>query len=81
MNSAINSSLQGMQSNQQDLVKHADSISRMGLMEPGETEGHPSDDLAQELVGVMQAQRGFEANIPVLRVADEMLGSLLDVFA
>ena len=36
-------------------------------------------DLAGEMVGMMEAQRGFEANIKVIKTADEMLGALLDI--
>ena len=38
-------------------------------------------DLATEMVGLMTAQRGFEANIPVIRTQDKMIGSLLDILA
>ena len=35
----------------------------------------------EELVGVMTSRRGYEANLPVIRAADEMMGTLLDTFA
>lgn len=79
ISNAIASALGGMQRNQAALAYHADRISRWGL--PTE-DGQPCDiDLATEMVGVLQARRGFEANLPVLRAADEMLGQLIDVFA
>jgi len=77
--SAINSALQGLAVNQTALAQHADRISRWGLA----NEGVQADniDLATEMVGVMTARRGYEANLPVIRAADEMLGSLLDILA
>ena len=63
------------------MANHAERISRWGSPvkepeNPGET-----IDLATEMVGVLQSQRGFEANLPVIRAADEMLGSLIDILA
>ncbi len=81
MISALNSALQGMQRNQQTMVHHADRVSRLGTETEESTEAGGMVNLQEELVGVMQAQRGFEANLPVLRAADEMLGSLLDILA
>ena len=36
-------------------------------------------DLGEEAVNQILAQRGFEANLSLLKTADEMLGSLLDI--
>jgi flagellar basal-body rod protein FlgC len=36
-------------------------------------------DLAREMVNLMLGQRGFQANIAVIKTAGEMLGSLLDI--
>jgi flagellar hook protein FlgE len=38
-------------------------------------------DVAQEIVGLMGAQHSFEANLKVLKTADEMIGALLDLKA
>ncbi|MBU8870716.1 MAG: hypothetical protein KOO60_07620 [Gemmatimonadales bacterium] len=75
----INSSLQGLQRNQHDFMKHADRISQWG--NSGVGNNGQEIDLAEELLGTMTARRGFEANLSVLRAEDDMLGSLLDVMA
>lgn len=74
---AINTALAGMQRNQEAFGRHADRIARWGL----ETGSCDEIDLTREMVGVIAARRGYEANLPVIRAADEMLGSLLDVLA
>jgi hypothetical protein len=74
---AISSALSGMQRNQEAFGRHADRIARSGL----ESEGGETIDLSKELVGAMVARRGYEANLPVIRAADDMLGSLLDALA
>jgi flagellar basal body rod protein FlgG len=38
-------------------------------------------DLATEMVDVMMAETDFKASAKVVRVADEMTGSLLDILA
>lgn len=37
-------------------------------------------DLGEEAVNQIIGQRGFEANLNVLNTADELLGSLLDIY-
>ena len=41
----------------------------------------PLDDLAGEAIERMSAATGLEANVAVLRTADEMTGRLLDILA
>ncbi len=73
---AINSALSGMAQNQQRMATAADRISRVG------TTSDPGDvDLSRELVNVMESKHGYRANLSVLKAADEMIGSLLDIFA
>ncbi len=81
MISAINSALQGMQYNQNAMANHAERISRWGNQDPNTVQAEAPIDLHEEMVGVLQSQRGFEANLPVIRAADEMLGSLIDILA
>ncbi|MBW2096993.1 MAG: hypothetical protein JRI80_19205 [Deltaproteobacteria bacterium] len=38
-------------------------------------------DLGEEIPQTMLIQRGYEANLTMVRVSDEMLGSLLDILA
>lgn len=77
--SSINAALQGLQANQKTFLESARRISREGTgLSP--QEGHAPGPEA-DLVGLMTSRRGYEANLQTLRVADEMLGSLLDVLA
>jgi flagellar hook protein FlgE len=38
-------------------------------------------DLGEEIPQTLLTQRGYEANLTMLKVSDEMLGSLLDILA
>lgn len=80
---AVAAALGGLQRNQAALAGHAHRLAQAGA--PTTTaagEPAPPDvDIHEEMVGVLVARRGWEANLPVLRAADEMLGSLLDVLA
>lgn len=42
---------------------------------------HPPDNLPKTFVDLKEAQRGLEANFAVLRAADEMVGTLIDILA
>ncbi len=71
---ALSSALAGMQSNQRAFARHAERVAAVGTGPPA-----PDVSLEDELVGVMQARRGYEANLAVARAADDMLGTLIDV--
>ena len=76
ISSVFASALNGMQTNQRSLARHAERIADWG------TSSAPGDvSLEHELVGVMQSRHGYEANLAVARAADDMLGSLIDVLA
>lgn len=45
------------------------------------TAANPLDDLAAETVERMEAKTAVSANVAVLRTADDMMGSLLDILA
>ena len=46
------------------------------------SETQPSNvDLTEEIPGMIIDQRGFEANLKVIKTRDEMLGSVLDIIA
>lgn len=75
---AVNAALQGMRHSQQSFAAHAHRIAEVGAI--GST-GGGGVDLADEMAGVLVSRRGYEANLAVLRAADGMLGTLLDVLA
>ena len=76
---ALNHALTGMSLNLRRFEGHADRISRWGTTDP-RTDEEPLQ-LHEELVGVMTARQGYEANLAVARAADEMLGTLIDILA
>lgn len=77
--SALNSALQGLQSNQKSFLDSTRRLSQFGNQEG--PEGAAGESPATDVVGLMTAHRGYDANLLVVRTADEMLGSLLDVLA
>jgi hypothetical protein len=73
---AIASALSGLAAHQRLLEDSARRIARIGRPPPAEPV-----DLARESVQIMVARTGYEANLRTIKVADEMLGTLLDVLA
>lgn len=73
---ALNTALTGMYAQQRAFARHAERISRWETGQPV-----APDDIAGNLVGLGQAKHGYAANLAVVRTADAMLGSLLDVLA
>ncbi len=76
---ALNQALIGMSLNLRRFEGHADRISRWGTT--GSRVGEAPIQLHEEVVGMMTARHGYEANLAVARTADEMLGTLIDVLA
>lgn len=56
----------------------ASAVQRFGAS-ASRTAARPFDDLAGESVERMQAKTAVQANAAVLRAADEMTGTLLDI--
>ncbi len=79
MIAAIQHALYGLDYHRRTLDMAAENIARTGLR-PRQGEGLPVD-LVRGMVNLLVAKHGFAANTQTLRVADEMLGSLLDTFA
>lgn len=80
---AISSALAGMQRNQEAFARHAHRIANAG--NPGAADPSAADaspvNLHEELAGILVSRRGWEANLVVLRAADGMMGTLIDMFA
>lgn len=74
--SVLNSATQAIQRSQVDLARQAASVKRWGAS-PAPAPG----GLVSAAVDLSQARQEMEANLAVIRVADDMLGSLLDVLA
>lgn len=73
--SAINIAAGGMQRAADRFEASAARVARFGTGLGGEV------DLATEMVDVMMAETDFKASTKLVRVADEMAGSLLDILA
>ena len=72
--SMLGTGIYGYQKNLQRFEEHADRISRWGTAESVGSE-------AEDVAGLLTAQRGAEANLAVIKTADQMLGSLIDILA
>ena len=79
MIAAIQHALYGLDNHRRTLDTAAENIARAGLR-PRQGEAPPVD-LVREMVNLIVTKHGFAANVQTVRVADEMLGSLLDTFA
>jgi hypothetical protein len=71
MVSAISQAAQGLDAGSDRVSQAADRIARNGM----------DDDLAGNMVNMLEARRHVRANVAVVRTADEMIGTLLDVLA
>ena len=71
MVSAISQAAQGLDAGFDRLSRAADRIARNG----------DGDDLAGNMVDMLEARQDLRANVAVVRMADEMIGTLLDVLA
>ena len=77
--SALNSALQGLAYHQKAFADHAQ---RIASWQPAEPPADPDRvDLPREMVGLLMAKRGYQANLAVVKAADEMLGTLIDILA
>lgn len=79
INNAMGSAIQGLQSNQRSFLSAARRISRLGTSEGTHLTEEAS--LEKDMVGILTSRRGYEANLNVVKVADEMLGTLIDTLA
>lgn len=75
---AVASALGGMQRSQDSFARHAHRIANAG---GADAPAMPAVDLHEEMAGVLVSRRGWEANAAVLRAADDMVGTLVDMLA
>lgn len=75
---AISSALTGLTAYRRQMDAAAANIARAGTHISKPTGG---TNLPGDIVDLLVARRGFEANLVTVRTADEMLGSLLDVWS
>ncbi len=79
MFSAINTALGGIQTAQRSFLESAQRISRYGTGLESSAAAGPGPE--GDMVNLMTSRRGYEANLQVVRAADDMMGTLLDTFA
>lgn len=75
---AVASALGGMQRSQDAFARHAHRIANAGGQAAS---GAPVIDLHEEMAGVLVSRRDWEANAAVLRAADGVVGTLVDMLA
>ncbi len=75
ISTAMNQALLGIQTNHNHFQASAQGIAR--ALAPGSE----ARDLPEHEVGLLRARHGLEANLNVVKAADEMLGSLIDTLA
>ncbi|MBE0566055.1 MAG: hypothetical protein IH621_08870 [Krumholzibacteria bacterium] len=68
--------LAGLHAHQRGFARHAEQVAAWGTADAGHEVA-----LERGLVEILQARRGYAANLAVVRAADGMLGTLLDVLA
>lgn len=70
--------LTGMQRGYQTVTNAANDIAQQSVANDGRG---ASTDLARPMVGLSVGERATEASASVIRAADEMVGTLIDVMA
>ena len=90
-NNVANVTTDGFKKSVAEITEGADGIPRMNVKKTdspgyrvmiGDKEKELSNvDIGEEMVDLTVAERGYEANTKVIRVADEMTGQLLNIKA
>ncbi|GAB1256129.1 hypothetical protein NBRC116494_06310 [Aurantivibrio plasticivorans] len=78
ISSVINTGLQGLQSSSREIVKSADEIVKAGTTE---RDNSNISDIAEPIVNMAIEQQVFDASAKIVKVGDEMLGTLMDIKA
>ncbi|GAB1261492.1 flagellar basal body rod C-terminal domain-containing protein [Aurantivibrio plasticivorans] len=78
ISSVINTGLQGLQSSSREIVKSADDIVKAGTTE---RDNSNISDIAEPIVNMAIEQQVFDASAKIVKVGDEMLGTLMDIKA
>lgn len=76
--SIIQTGLNGMRHSQQEILKSANDIVRAGTVNK---DSSTISDFAEPIVNMKYEQHIFDASAKVVKTADEMLGTLMDIKA
>lgn len=78
LSSIMNTGLNGMKHSQAEIQKSADQIVRAGTIDKDTS---TVTDFAEPIVNMKIEQRVFDASAKIVKTADEMLGTLMDIKA
>lgn len=76
--SVMNIGLEGMQSSQREILKSADQIVKAGTVDKDTS---TITDFAEPIVNMKYEQHIFDASAKIVKTADEMLGTLMNIKA
>ena len=81
--SVVNQGLIGMQKSQSSMLQSAQQIAQAGITQRADAPAanSQSQDLASSLVNLKVQSQVFDSSAKVVKAADEMIGTLLDVRA
>ncbi|EIK43476.1 protein of unknown function (DUF1078) family [Cellvibrio sp. BR] len=81
--SVVNQGLIGMQKSQSSMLQSAQQIAQAGTTQRADVPAanSQSQDLASSLVNLKVQSQVFDSSAKVVKAADEMIGTLLDVRA
>ena len=79
--SALNHAFAGLQLQERRFVHHAERIARWGSVPSESAPDSSPGDIAHDIAGIKLAARGYEANLAVVKVADDMIGTIVDLLA
>ena len=78
LNSIMNTGLNGMLQSQAEIQKSAEQIVRAGTID---RDSSTVTDFAEPIVNMKIEQRVFDASAKIVKTADEMLGTIMDLRA
>ena len=78
VSSALQIGLNGMQKSHAEIVKSADQIVRAGTIDKDTS---TLIDFVEPIVNMKIEQRVFDASAKIVKTADEMLGTVMDIRA
>ena len=79
LDSLMNIGTQGLQSSQQQITTAATDVARAATKPVEQID--PAQDLVRPLIEIKASENVFDASAKVVKVADEAVGTLLDIKA
>lgn len=79
--SVLGIGLRGLQSSSQSINQSANEIAQAGTLQASREGTGSTQDLVEPLINMKIEQNIFDASANVVKVGDEMIGSILDIKA